>query len=141
LANGQLLRTDQHSTLFAIYGEHWGGDGINTFAMPNLSSKSPISGVNYVVALEGYFPLESVPSYVGETTILPGSMFPERIMRSANGQLLKINSNPRLFAVIGTYFGGDRVNDFALPNLTPFVPAGDMSYYITDRGEFPLEAR
>jgi microcystin-dependent protein len=141
LANGQLLRTDQHSTLFAIYGEHWGGDGINTFAMPNLSSKSPISGVNYVVALEGYFPLESVPSYVGETTILPGSMFPERIMRSANGQLLKINSNPRLFAVIGTYFGGDRVNDFALPNLTPFVPAGDMSYYITDRGEFPSEAR
>jgi microcystin-dependent protein len=66
-------------------------------------------------------------------------------MRSANGQLLKINFLADLFFVIGTDFGGrvekDAANrltgDFALPNLTPFVPAGDMSYYITESGEFP----
>jgi microcystin-dependent protein len=90
LANGQLLRTDQHSALFQMYGTTFGGDGINTFAMPNLSSKSPISGVNYVVALEGYFPLESVPSYVGETTILPGTCFRKESCDRPTGSYLKL---------------------------------------------------
>jgi microcystin-dependent protein len=141
LANGQLLQIHQHHTLFSVYGAIFGGDGVETFAMPNLSSKSPISGVNYVVALRGRFPIDNVPSYIGETTILPGSMHPQRTMLPANGQVLGLNPNIRLFAVIGTYFGGDGRTHFDLPNLTPFVPDDHLTYYITDRGEFPVMAR
>ncbi|MGN6528992.1 MAG: phage tail protein [Burkholderiaceae bacterium] len=34
-----------------------------------------------------------------------------------NGQLLPINQNQALFAVIGTYYGGNGVSNFALPDL------------------------
>jgi microcystin-dependent protein len=39
-----------------------------------------------------------------------------------NGQLLAINQNAALFSLLGTTFGGDGVNNFALPNLQSRVP-------------------
>src|SRR5271167_684676 len=41
-----------------------------------------------------------------------------------NGQLLSISQNDALFAVIGTTYGGDGVNTFALPNFQGNVPVG-----------------
>ncbi len=34
-----------------------------------------------------------------------------------NGQLLPINQNPALFSLLGTTYGGDGINTFALPDL------------------------
>jgi microcystin-dependent protein len=34
-----------------------------------------------------------------------------------NGQLLPINQNQALFSLLGTFYGGNGVNNFALPNL------------------------
>jgi microcystin-dependent protein len=34
-----------------------------------------------------------------------------------NGQLLPISQNTALFALVGTFYGGDGVTNFALPNL------------------------
>src|ERR1700692_2597888 len=34
-----------------------------------------------------------------------------------NGQLLPINQNQALFALLGTYYGGDGISNFALPDL------------------------
>ena len=39
-----------------------------------------------------------------------------------NGQLLPINQNPALFALLGTHYGGDGQVTFALPNLQGRVP-------------------
>jgi len=39
-----------------------------------------------------------------------------------NGQLLPINQNQALYALLGTSFGGDGVTNFALPNLQGRVP-------------------
>ncbi len=39
-----------------------------------------------------------------------------------NGQLLAITSNPVLFAVLGTTYGGDGRTTFALPDLRGRVP-------------------
>ena len=39
-----------------------------------------------------------------------------------NGQLLLISQNQSLFQLIGTTYGGDGVNNFALPNLQGRVP-------------------
>lgn len=40
------------------------------------------------------------------------------------GQLLSINSNSALFSLLGTTYGGDGQNTFALPNLGSRVPVG-----------------
>ena len=41
LCNGQLLSIAQNSALFAILGTTYGGDGITTFALPNLQGRVP----------------------------------------------------------------------------------------------------
>lgn len=41
-----------------------------------------------------------------------------------DGQLLPISQNTALFALLGTYYGGDGKATFALPNLQGSVPIG-----------------
>jgi microcystin-dependent protein len=42
LCNGQLMSIQQNSALFALLGTTYGGDGVQTFALPNLQSRVPI---------------------------------------------------------------------------------------------------
>jgi microcystin-dependent protein len=42
LCNGQLLPISQDTALFALLGTTYGGNGVNTFALPNLQSQLPI---------------------------------------------------------------------------------------------------
>jgi len=42
LCNGQLLSISQYAALFSLMGTYYGGDGIQTFALPNLQSRVPI---------------------------------------------------------------------------------------------------
>ncbi|AVS76538.1 phage tail protein [Paracidovorax cattleyae] len=44
-----------------------------------------------------------------------------------NGTLLSIQQNVALFSLIGTTYGGDGVNTFALPDLRNRVPVGSQS--------------
>jgi hypothetical protein len=54
----------------------------------------------------------------------------------ANGQLLPINQNQALFALLGTNFGGNGITTFALPDLRAAAPNG-LTYSICDEGIFP----
>src|SRR5277367_182863 len=42
LCNGQLLAISEFETLFNLIGTTYGGDGQNTFALPNLQGRIPI---------------------------------------------------------------------------------------------------
>jgi microcystin-dependent protein len=42
LCNGQLMPISQYQALFALLGTTYGGDGITTFALPNLQGRVPI---------------------------------------------------------------------------------------------------
>jgi microcystin-dependent protein len=42
LCNGQLLSISQNSALFQLIGTTYGGDGVNTFGLPNLQGRFPI---------------------------------------------------------------------------------------------------
>ena len=42
LCNGQLIAISQNPTLYQLIGTTYGGDGVNTFALPNLQSRVPI---------------------------------------------------------------------------------------------------
>jgi microcystin-dependent protein len=48
--------------------------------------------------------------------------FPPKGWAFCNGQLLPINQNQPLFALLGTRFGGNGQTNFALPNLQGRVP-------------------
>jgi microcystin-dependent protein len=39
---GQLLPISEYSALFALIGTTYGGDGVNTFALPNLLGRVPV---------------------------------------------------------------------------------------------------
>lgn len=51
--NGQLLSISQNTALFSILGTTYGGDGITTFALPDLRGRSPI-GVGQGPGLGSY---------------------------------------------------------------------------------------
>jgi microcystin-dependent protein len=46
--NGQLLSIAQNQALFAILGTTYGGDGVTTFALPNLQGRVPVGTGNGV---------------------------------------------------------------------------------------------
>jgi microcystin-dependent protein len=42
MCNGQILQISQNTALFSLLGTTYGGDGIRTFALPNLQSRVPL---------------------------------------------------------------------------------------------------
>ena len=59
--------------------------------------------------------------YIGEIRMFGGNFAPQE-WAMCNGQLLPISQNDALFALIGTTYGGDGIQTFALPNLQGRVP-------------------
>src|SRR5215472_12922353 len=59
--------------------------------------------------------------FVGEIRMFAGNFAPAG-WAFCNGQLIPIDQNPTLFQLIGTTYGGDGQNNFALPNLLSRVP-------------------
>lgn len=54
--HGQLLPTAEYSALFNLIATTYGGDGINTFALPDLKGKAHHPGMHYCIATTGIFP-------------------------------------------------------------------------------------
>jgi microcystin-dependent protein len=64
-----------------------------------------------------------VEPFIG--TIMPvGFAFAPKGWALCDGQLLAINTNQALFALIGTWFGGDGIRTFGLPDLRGRSPVG-----------------
>ena len=61
--------------------------------------------------------------YIGEVRAV-GFNFAPKGWALCNGQLLSIAQNQALFAILGTTYGGNGVQSFALPNLQGRVPVG-----------------
>jgi microcystin-dependent protein len=59
--------------------------------------------------------------FLGQLVLVPYNFAP-RGWAFCNGQLLAINQNQALFALIGPAFGGDGRTNFALPDLRGRVP-------------------
>jgi microcystin-dependent protein len=59
--------------------------------------------------------------FLGEIRMFSGNFAP-RGWALCNGQIMAINQNTALFSILGTTYGGNGVNNFALPNLQGSVP-------------------
>jgi microcystin-dependent protein len=61
--------------------------------------------------------------FLGEIRMFAGNFAP-RGFALCNGQLMSIAQNTALFSLLGTTYGGDGQQTFALPNLQSRVPIG-----------------
>src|SRR6202022_418427 len=59
--------------------------------------------------------------YIGEIRMFAGNFAPAGWM-FCEGQLIPISENDAMFNLIGTTYGGDGVNTFALPDLRGRLP-------------------
>src|ERR1700686_5502524 len=59
--------------------------------------------------------------YMSEIKIMSFN-FPPKGWAQCNGQLLPINQNQAIFALLGTTYGGDGRVNFGLPNLQARIP-------------------
>ena len=80
--------------------------------------------------------------YLSQITMFGGNFAPKNYAL-CNGQLLAINQYQALFSLLGTQFGGNGVQNFALPNLQSSLPIsmgqgpGLSSYNIGQTGGAP----
>jgi microcystin-dependent protein len=80
--------------------------------------------------------------FIGELRVFSFG-FPPRGWVACNGQVLPINQNQALFALLGTTFGGDGRQTFALPNLQGRVPVhsdGGARFALGSLGGEPTHA-
>lgn len=174
--DGRLLNVIDYPYLFNNIGNTYGGDGRNTFALPDLLGRTPLgddrgtswpSGLrdgsndvvltladmpkhthstpdgntgftggtgntakNYqpslvmrwLIAYNGSPPSDTSSGYptIGEMRLIAGPAadgYPASSWDVVTGQLISISQQNALFNVIGTTFGGDGQDTFALPDL------------------------
>lgn len=195
-ASGQLLSINQNQALFAVLGTNYGGNGLTTFAIPNLNGRSPMGlgmgpgptnwalaqqagavnatlapdqlpahqhsvpglGIDtgpagngapvrhtkpsltlrYIICTNGFFPARplsgssSTPKaigdshFLGQINLFAGEFVPQGWL-ACDGQLLSIVSNVSLWALLGTNYGGNGTNNFALPDLSSRLPVGSSN--------------
>lgn len=87
-----------------------------------VDNRQPFETLNYCIALVGVFPSQNSSEPFLSEIELYGFNFPPKGFASCNGQLLPINQNAALFSLMGTTYGGNGINNFALPNLQGRVP-------------------
>ena len=89
LCEGSVLQISQYAALYAVIGHYYGGDGVTTFALPDLRGRTPVgapqinqvgqTGGNAVapVAVTGSatinITVDNLPSHNHTATFTPGS--------------------------------------------------------------------
>jgi microcystin-dependent protein len=56
--DGRIMNINDNIVLFALLGNHFGGDGEYTFGIPDLRDREP-KGMKYCIATKGMFPSRS----------------------------------------------------------------------------------
>ena len=54
-ADGRVLQVNDFASLFTLIGNRFGGDGVTTFALPDLRTITP-NGMTYSICTTGLFP-------------------------------------------------------------------------------------
>jgi len=140
LCNGQLLYINQNQALFALLGTQYGGDGIQTFALPNFQARMPMHfGNAYIQGQTGgeaahTLTLNEIPSHshpaAGVTTNATSA--------SASGETWAASGNHPYAAAANTLMspsvvastGGGQSHDNMAPYLT-------LNFIIALEGIFP----
>lgn len=74
--------------------------------------------------------------FIGSIVLFPYSFTPMGWL-ACDGSAVSTSEYQTLFALIGTRYGGDGVNNFKLPDLRGSKPNDNISYFIACEGVFP----
>jgi len=72
--------------------------------------------------------VQETDPYLGEIMLCVYGFVPKNFM-ACDGQMLSVNGNQALFALLGTTYGGNGQTTFALPDLRGRVPRGSGNGY------------
>lgn len=142
LCDGRILNVSEYPVLFALIGNTFGGDGTTTFALPNLTNASPISGAKYYMSIDGNWGFDASNLTIGEVCLLPDQLVQRTdalgsLFLKCDGSTYNISPYTAFFSVIGTAFGGNGTSTFSVPNLNNASPLAGLSYYIVCNGLYP----
>jgi microcystin-dependent protein len=139
--DGSTLAISDYSELWSYIGKTYGGDGLTTFALPNLGSNVPLhrsnlnamgqtsSGalgvdvpaapITYLIALST--PASTGPTpFIGEIRTFSFGAVPKG-WALCDGTILSVTAsseNEVLFSILGNLYGGNSEQEtFALPDL------------------------
>lgn len=85
---------------------------------------SPYLAVNYAICISGVYPgkdFGNEDEYLGGTKMFAGKVESKHWL-PCDGRLLPLEANRALFSLLGTYYGGDGVTNFAVPDLRGRAP-------------------
>ena len=94
-----------------------------------IDNRQPSLALNFMICVEGLYPIptgelsRSNDRSLGEIRRYAGGRIPGGWL-PCDGRRLTVGGYPALFLVLGTTYGGDGVNDFALPDLRGRTPLG-----------------
>lgn len=146
--DGQLLAIAENDALFALIGTTYGGDGVTTFALPDLRGRLPVSqGQNpqtqttYTIGGQGGtetvgLTVQQLPAHTHAVNVssLPGAIdSPSGSFFAENVQAFS-TSPPNGTMASGTILptGGSQPHD----NMMPFLP---ISFIISLVGVYPTQ--
>lgn len=136
--DGQLLAIAQNTPLFALIGTIYGGDGQDTFALPDLRGRVPrhqgssflgeLSGAESHTLTPGELPAHThtLGSATAASTLSPAQAAPAVASQKVYGAL---TGTPMAAGIVGISGGGQPHN-----NLQPFLV---LSFIIALEGIFP----
>ena len=93
-----------------------------------FDNRQPSLAMQYVIALQGIFPTQggaqdaSTP-FLGQIVSFAGNFVPSG-WALCDGSILAISQNTALFALLGTFYGGNGTTTFALPDLRNKIVIG-----------------
>ncbi|MCS3868122.1 microcystin-dependent protein [Chryseobacterium ginsenosidimutans] len=153
--NGALLSIAQNSALFSILGTTYGGDGISTFALPNLNGRYPIGAGNASTGSYTLGEMAGSPETTLLTTNLP-SISSQLKVANANANSAAPSSSASIaitgntvgrdFTAVPSYVNGDpdtvinpksvffQGQNLPVNNMPPYL---GLNYIICVAGIFP----
>lgn len=143
MCDGQLLSIAEHDVLFALVGTTYGGNGMDTFALPDLRSRIPIGsgpsrpigsapGQESVTLLQSHLPAHT--HHVTATSAAATATSPQgHVWAAAGNQPYAASANTSMSPAALTATGGSQPHE----NRPPFLA---LNFIICEYGIFPSRA-
>lgn len=130
LPNGEMKGNEMTSLVSGPFVTPDGSTKVVDVLAPTDNNMMPYLAANFIIALDGVFPLRSWGEYentysdsafTGEIRMVGFDYEPAGWFK-CDGRLLAISQYKTLYKLIGTTYGGDGLTNFAIPDLRNRVP-------------------
>lgn len=144
LCDGSLISIAENSTLFQLLGTTFGGDGINTFGLPDLRGRTPVhfGGTSVIGQIAG------VESVTLNTSTMPAHTHIPVV--TSNNQTSNVPNNNFIAAGASGFTSTAPNSSFAATSITPFTggsiphenrqPYQTVNWIISLFGVFPTQS-